>query len=79
MKECVSVCVTGPGLEKEKYLGDVMVEQGTGVEVRKAVESLIQEWGIGDRVVALSYDTCSVNVGRDSGKQLFTVAFIMYE
>ena len=75
MKECVSVCVTGPGLDKEKFLGDKMVEQGTGVEVRKAVESLIDEWGIRERIIALSYDTCSVNTGRDSGKLLSTFSF----
>ena len=77
MKECVSVCVTGPGLEKEKFLGDKMVEEGTGVGVRKAVEEVAIEWGILDLIVAMAYDTCSVNTGRESGKLILILTFYM--
>ena len=67
MKECVSVTVTGPGLEK--FLGDKSVEEGTGVLVGEAVISLLKEWMLAEKIKFLSYDTCSVNTGRDWGKK----------
>lgn len=67
-KECVSVAANGPGMEKEKFLGDKMVTEGTGMQVSVAVEDLVVEWGIVDRIVGINYDTCSVNTGPDSGE-----------
>ena len=45
-----------------------MVEEGTGVEVSKAVLGIVEEWGLKDRIVGLCYDTCSVNTGREAGR-----------
>ena len=62
------MAVTGPGLKKEKFIGSTMAEDGTGKEVAKAVISVTSPWNIFQRVVALSYDTCSVNTGTHLGK-----------
>ena len=67
MKEYVSICVTGPGMEKEKFLMDLAVENGTGREVAEAVYRALVAWKIIFRIVALSFDTCSVNTGVHEG------------
>ena len=66
--ECVSVAVKGPTMEKEKLLGDDMLEKGTGAQVGAAVKAFIDEWQLASKIVGISYDTCSVNTGRDQGK-----------
>ena len=66
--ECVSVAVKGPTMDKEKLLGDEVLERGTGVQVGAAVKALIDEWQLANKIVAINYDTCSVNTGRDQGK-----------
>ena len=66
--ECVSVAVKGPTMEKEKLLGDEVLERGTGAQVGAAVKALIDEWQLAAKIIGISYDTCSVNTGRDQGK-----------
>ena len=44
--ECVSVAVSGLGLEKEKFLGDKAIADGKGVSVGAAVKEVLDEWGI---------------------------------
>ena len=72
-KECVSVAVSGPGMDKEKFLGDQEVEKGTGVLVARVVCDLLALWGLtpatpGPTTIAFTIDTCTVNMGRDHGK-----------
>ena len=45
-QECVSVAVTGLGLEKEKFLGDKTVPDGKGISIGVAVKMVLDEWGI---------------------------------
>ena len=66
--ECVSVAVKGPTKEKEKLLGDDMLEKGTGAQVGAAVKAFIDEWQLASKIVGVNYDTCSVNTGRDQGR-----------
>ena len=56
-------------MAKEKFLGDETMERGTGVQVGATVKALIDEWKLASRIVAINYDTCSVNTGRDLGKE----------
>ena len=55
-------------MEKEKFLGDEAMEKGTGVQVGNVVESFIEAWKLALKIIALNYDTCSVNTGKDLGK-----------
>ena len=66
MQECGSTAVTGPGLDKEKFLSDVFCN-GTGLGVAKAVHWTVDDWKIVALIVALCFDTTSVNTGRDNG------------
>ena len=66
--ECVSVAVKGPTMDKEKLLGDDSLEKGTGTQVGAAVKAMINEWDLASKIIAINFDTCSVNTGRDLGK-----------
>ena len=66
-KECISIAVSGPGMDKEMFLQDVPVESGTGVNVSAAVMEAIMAWAITFRIIALTFDTCSVNTGANEG------------
>ena len=65
--ECVSVAVKGPTMAKEKFLGDESMERGTGTQVGATVKALIDEWNLAPNIMAINYDTCSVNTGKDAG------------
>ena len=67
MKEFISIAVSGPGMDKEMFLQDVPVESGTGVNVSEAVMEAIMAWAIAFRIIALTFDTCSVNTGKNQG------------
>jgi hypothetical protein len=67
-KEYISVAVSGPGMEKEKFLLDCAVEEGTGLNVAEVVRDALVAWGILNRIKALSFDTTSVNTGLHLGK-----------
>ena len=54
-------------MEKEKFLGDTEVEEGTGIQVGTAVSLLVLAWKLGKSGVGLSYDTCTINTSRDRG------------
>ena len=56
-------------MDKEKFLGDETMEKGTGIQVGSTVKALIDEWKLAPSIVAINYDTCSVNTGRDVGRQ----------
>ena len=64
-KEWVSVSATGPGIEKDKFLGDTKVDEGTGIQVGTAVSLLVLAWKLGKCGDGLSYYTCTVNTSRD--------------
>ena len=70
------MATTGPGLKKEKFLGSRILQDGSGKSVADGVFEIINSWRIKTRVVALSYDTCSVNTGRNAG-QLFILFFYL--
>ena len=76
-KEVVSVAVSGPGLAKEKFLGDIQLDSGTGKKIAQAVFDKLLLWRIDKLVVALSYDTCSVNTGKHMGKPMFIYIYVM--
>ena len=65
-KECVSV--SGPGMKKEKFLGDVAVDKGSGKNIAEAVFELLVKWNCDGFVIAMSFDTCSVNTGIHTGR-----------
>ena len=69
------VNVPGPGMGKEKFLGEVGLDFGTGAKVAEAVVEKLSLWNIKDNVVALSYDTCAVNTGRHGGKYLVIITY----
>ena len=67
-------------MEKEKFLGDTEVDAGTGVAVARVVTDFLLAWGLtpktpGANAVAFSIDTCTVNMGRDSGENHFLQFF----
>ena len=68
MKEHIYVVVTGQGIDKEKFLGSKVIDNGTGRKVAEAMVDILGKWHIIHKVVAFSYDTCSVNTGKNLGK-----------
>ena len=64
----VAVCVTGKGMKKEKFLGDVPIGKGTGRNMATAAVDLLRQWGIADRVVAICFDTTGSMTGPDIGE-----------
>ena len=58
-------------MDKEKLLGDDSLEKGTGTQVGAAVKAMINEWDLASKIIAINFDTCSVNTGRDLGKLSF--------
>jgi len=57
----LSVIVSGAGLSK--LLGVPRFPSGTGAAMAKAVVDSLEEWGVKDRVVSMSFDTTSSNTG----------------
>ena len=45
-KERVSVAVSGPGLEEEKFLGDKSFDMGTGANVGEVVRKILEAWKV---------------------------------
>ena len=68
LSESISLSVKGPGMEKEKFLGDFLVEEGTGKVVAEALLKALIDWGILDRIIALAFDTCAINTGWKGGR-----------
>ena len=71
-RECMSVAVPGPGMDKEKFLGDKATEEGTGVSVGAIVAEFLRAWGLDPKQIAITYDTCSVNTGKEWGKNHYS-------
>ena len=63
----LAVCVTGKGMAKEKFLGDVPIPEGTGKKMAETVWKLLQDWGIASRMFAICFDTTSSNTGCERG------------
>jgi len=59
------VLVSGDGTEK--LLGVPKLAAGTGDQEAEAVYSLLKQWGLVDKVQAMSFDTTSGNTGRLNG------------
>jgi hypothetical protein len=78
----LAIIVTGEGVEK--LLGVPRLPAGTGEAQSAAVFDALQDWGIVDAVVAMSFDTTSSNTGelngactllqQKIGRSLFSVA-----
>ena len=58
------VLVSGNGVSQ---LLSVARSTGTGEDQARAVVEALEEWGLTDRIVGLSFDTTSSNIGRHSG------------
>ena len=68
-REGISVAVGGPGMEKEKFLGNKSVaEKGTGLACGGVVVDILIDWKLRRQTKALNYDTCPINTGSDNGK-----------
>merc|ERR550534_697539 len=61
----LALCVTGPGMSKEKVLGDIPVPRGTGRNMSTAAVDILDEWGILRRAWALAFDTTPTNTGHN--------------
>jgi hypothetical protein len=59
------VLVSGGGLSK--LLGVPKLPCGTGQAIAKAVMDCLEDWGVKDRIQAMSFDTTSSNTGCKSG------------
>ena len=66
-RDFIAICVTGFGIDKEKFLADAPLESGTGAAMAWEVFRVLEEWGIDDRVIAFSTDSTSSNTGIDNG------------
>ena len=76
-KEGIAVAVCGPGMEKEKFLGNKSVDKGTGLACGGAVIDIVIDWKLRGSIKALSYDTCPINTGLDNGEGTFTASCIL--
>ena len=66
-KERLSVLVSSPDLEQPQILGALPLDGQTGDDIFHGVLSLLEEFGITDRVIAMSFDTTASNTGPDQG------------
>ena len=63
----IAICVTGAGMEKEKFLADAPLESGTGAAMAWEVFRVLEDWAIDKRIIAFSTDSTSSNTGIDNG------------
>jgi hypothetical protein len=61
----LSIIVSGGGISK--LLGVPQLASGTGQATAKAVMECLEDWGVKDRIQAMSFDTTSSNTGHKSG------------
>ena len=55
-------------MPKEKFLADFKLTKGTGLLLADAIYHALNDiWGIAAKVVALGFDTTSVNSGKNDG------------
>jgi hypothetical protein len=55
------------GFQVEQLLGVPKLPNGTGESTSNAVMAMVQEWGIGNQVKAICFDTTASNTGRKNG------------
>ena len=55
-------------MEKEKFLGNKLVDKGTGVACGGAVVEVVVDWKLVAKIKAMNYDTCPINTGPESGE-----------
>ena len=63
----LALCVTGPGMEKEKLLGDIPLPKGTGKNMADATFQLFLAWKVENNIVAFGFDTTLSMTGPDKG------------
>ena len=63
----LAVCVTGKGMEKEKFLGDVPVPTGSGENMANATYRLLLDWAIVDATKVFGFDTTTSMTGGKQG------------
>lgn len=61
------VLVSSPADGKDKLLGVPKLISGTGANAANAVYKMLTEWGLGQKVVGMCFDTTSVNTGLKNG------------
>ena len=66
-KERLSVLVSSPSLDQAQILGAVALDGQKGDDIFHGVLSLLEEFDISDRVIAMSFDTTASNTGPDQG------------
>ena len=66
-KERLAVIVSSALPKFVQLLGVPSVDRATGVQQCNAVVKLLEEWGLTDEIVAISFDTTSDNTGIDKG------------
>ena len=59
------IIVTGNGVSQ--LLKVAKLPNGTGAQQAKAVVETLDEWGLKEKVVAMSFDTTASNTGRNQG------------
>ncbi|GBN30098.1 hypothetical protein AVEN_114062-1 [Araneus ventricosus] len=55
------------GVGEEKLLGVPELPSGTGKNAAEAIYKILEEWDLVDQVIAMSFDTTSVNTGHLNG------------
>ena len=50
-----------------------MIDDGRRKKNAEAVFDKLVEWSLVGRIIALSYDTCSVNTGQNIGRKLLNI------
>ncbi|CAH0550650.1 unnamed protein product [Brassicogethes aeneus] len=63
--ERLPVLISADG--NEKLLGVPRLSSGTGIMAANAVENLLRDWNLVDKVQAMCFDTTSVNTGTKNG------------
>ena len=66
-KERLVVAVSSPGMDHAQILGAVPLDGQTGDDIFHGIWSLLEEFGISDRIIAMSFDTTASNTGPDQG------------
>ena len=66
-KERLALIVSSSIPKIDQLLGVPFVERATGVQQRDEVIKLLEEWGLTDQIIGISFDTTSDNTGVDNG------------
>ena len=66
-KERLALIVSSAIPKIDQLLGIPFVERATGAQQRDEVIKLLEEWGLVDQIIAISFDTTSDNTGVDKG------------